>query len=126
VTSETANLARTLAAGGARVSVCASNPLTTQDDVSAALVKHYGIPTYAIKGENHDTYYSHILATLETKPHITMDDGADLVNVIHSKRRDLLAGVKGGAEETTTGVIRLRSMAADGVLSTRSSRSTTP
>jgi len=116
VTTETANLARTLAAGGAKVSLCASNPLTTQDDVSAALVKHYGIATFAIKGEDHATYYSHINACLDAKPHVTMDDGADLVNVLHSKRRDLLESVRGGTEETTTGVIRLRSMAADGVL----------
>ena len=116
VTTETANLARTLAAGGAKVVLCASNPLTTQDDVAAALSKHYGVPTFAIKGENHDTYYSHILSALATKPHITMDDGADLVNVLHSKRRDLLENVRGGTEETTTGVVRLRSMAADGVL----------
>jgi len=116
VTSETANLARALAAGGAKVVLCASNPLTTQDDVAAALSKHYGVPTFAIKGENHDTYYSHILAALATKPHFTMDDGADLVNILHSKRRDLLEHVRGGTEETTTGVVRLRSMAADGVL----------
>jgi adenosylhomocysteinase len=98
------------------VALCASNPLTTQDDVAAALSKHYGIPTFAIKGENHDTYYGHILSVLSTKPQITMDDGADLVNVLHSKRRDLLENVRGGTEETTTGVVRLRSMAADGVL----------
>jgi adenosylhomocysteinase len=116
VTAETANLARTLAAGGAKVTLCASNPLTTQDDVAAALTKHHGIPTFAIKGEDHETYYSHILAALATKPHVTMDDGADLVSVLHSKRRDLLEGVRGGTEETTTGVVRLRSMAADGVL----------
>ena len=116
VTTETANLARTLAAGGAKVALCASNPLTTQDDVSAALVKHYGIATYAIKGEDNATYYSHINAVLSTRPHITMDDGADLVTILHSKRRDLLDDVRGGTEETTTGVVRLRSMAADGVL----------
>ena len=116
VTSETANLARTLAAGGAKVVLCASNPLTTQDDVAAALSKHYGIPTFAIKGEDHDTYYGHILSALATKPQFTMDDGADLVNILHSKRRDLLENVRGGTEETTTGVVRLRSMAADGVL----------
>src|SRR5262249_53177434 len=101
VTTETANLMRTLAAGGAKVVLCASNPLTTQDDVAAALSKHYGVPTFAIKGENHETYYSHILSALATKPHITMDDGADLVNVLHSKRRDLLENVCGGTEETT-------------------------
>jgi len=116
VTAETANLARTLSAGGATIALCASNPLTTQDEVSAALVKHYGIATYAIKGEDNATYYSHITTSLDTKPHVTMDDGADLVSVLHSKKRELLAGVKGGTEETTTGVIRLRSMAADGVL----------
>ncbi len=116
VTTETANLARTLAAGGAKVAVCASNPLTTQDDVSAALVKHYGIASFAIKGEDNATYYSHITSALDTRPHVTMDDGADLVTVLHSKKRELLEGVKGGTEETTTGVIRLRSMAADGVL----------
>ena len=116
VTTETANLARTLAAGGAKVALCASNPLTTQDDVTAALVKHYGIATFAIKGEDHSTYYSHINAVLSTKPHITMDDGADLVTILHTKRRDLLEDVRGGTEETTTGVIRLRSMAAEGVL----------
>ncbi|HZM71485.1 MAG TPA: adenosylhomocysteinase [Candidatus Cryosericum sp.] len=116
VTSETANLARTLAAGGAEVRLCASNPLSTQDEVAAALVDLYGIATYAIKGEDNDTYYKHILSTLESAPQMTMDDGADLVTVLHSKRRDLLPAVVAGTEETTTGVIRLTSMAAEGVL----------
>jgi adenosylhomocysteinase len=98
------------------VSLCASNPLSTQDDVAAALAKHYKISTFAIKGENNKTYYSHINAVLDSKPAVTMDDGADLVSVLHDKRRALLPGVKGGTEETTTGVIRLRSMAAEGVL----------
>jgi adenosylhomocysteinase len=117
VTSETANLARTLAAGGAEVRLCASNPLSTQDDVAASLVAHDGIAVFAIKGEDNETYYRHILAALEGPPRITMDDGADLVSVLHSKKRELLPGILGGTEETTTGVIRLRSMAAEGVLS---------
>jgi len=116
VTTETANLAITLRDGGADVVLCASNPLSTQDDVAASLVKDYGIPTYAIKGENKKTYYSHIVVALDHKPQITMDDGADLVTMILSKRQDLLPGVLGGTEETTTGVIRLRSMALEGVL----------
>ncbi|MDI6784932.1 MAG: adenosylhomocysteinase [bacterium] len=116
VTTETANLARTLQAGGAEVILCASNPLSTQDDVSASLVKHYGIPTFAIKGEDRDTYYSHITAALDVKPMITMDDGADLVSTIHSERKELIKNVIGGTEETTTGVIRLRSMEQKGVL----------
>jgi adenosylhomocysteinase len=116
VTSETANLMRALAAGGAEARLCASNPLSTQDEVAAALAAEYGIPTFAIKGEDNDTYYKHIAATLDPAPQVTMDDGADLVNVLHSKRRDLLAGVFAGTEETTTGVIRLTSMANDGVL----------
>jgi adenosylhomocysteinase len=116
VTTETANLAITLRDGGADVVLCASNPLSTQDDVAASLVKDYGIPTYAIKGENKKTYYSHIVSALDHKPQITMDDGADLVTMILTKRQDLLPGVLGGTEETTTGVIRLRSMANDGVL----------
>lgn len=116
VTTETANLMITLKAGGADVRLCASNPLSTQDETAAALVKHYGISTYAIKGEDNKTYYKHINASLDHKPHITMDDGADLVSTIHSKRRDVLDCVVGGTEETTTGVIRLRAMAADGVL----------
>ncbi len=116
VTTETAQLARTLKAGGAQVAICASNPLSTQDDVAASLVINDEIPVFAIKGEDNDTYYSHIQSVLDLKPDITMDDGADLVSVLHSERSDVLAGIKGGTEETTTGVIRLRSMAADGVL----------
>jgi adenosylhomocysteinase len=116
VTSETANLAITLRDGGADLVLCASNPLSTQDDVAASLVKDYGIPTYAIKGENKETYYSHIVSALNHKPQITMDDGADLVTMILTQRQDLVPGVLGGTEETTTGVIRLRSMASDGVL----------
>lgn len=116
VTTETANLAITLKAGGANVVLCASNPLSTQDDVAAALVKEYDIPTFAIKGEDNDTYYRHINAVLDMKPSITMDDGADTVGVIHSQRQDLIENIIGGTEETTTGVIRLRSMERDGVL----------
>jgi adenosylhomocysteinase len=116
VTTETANLALVLKAGGADVTMCASNPLSTQDPVAAALTIAEDIPTYAIKGEDTDTYYSHINATLDTKPHMTMDDGADLVAEIHTKRTDLLKDIIGGTEETTTGVIRLRSMAKDGAL----------
>jgi adenosylhomocysteinase len=116
VTSETANLAIALKAGGADVVLCASNPLSTQDDVAAALVADHGIATYAIKGENHKTYYKHITEALNHRPHLTMDDGADLVSVLHSERKELLEHVIGGTEETTTGVIRLRAMAKDGVL----------
>jgi adenosylhomocysteinase len=116
VTTETANLVITLRDGGADVVLCASNPLSTQDDVAASLVRDYNIPTYAIKGEDKDTYYSHIVSALDHKPQITMDDGADLVSMILTKRKDLLPGIMGGTEETTTGVIRLRSMANDGVL----------
>jgi adenosylhomocysteinase len=116
VTTETANLAITLRDGGAEVVLCASNPLSTQDDVAASLVRDYNIPTFAIKGEDNDSYYSHILATLDFKPQITMDDGADLVTTALTKRKDVLDGVIGGTEETTTGVIRLRAMAKDGVL----------
>jgi adenosylhomocysteinase len=116
VTTETASLMKTLKAGGAQVSLCASNPLSTQDDVAASLAKNDKIPVFAIKGENHKTYYAHINAVLDAKPQFTMDDGADLVSVLHTKRKGLLAGVQGGTEETTTGIIRLRSMAADGVL----------
>ncbi len=116
VTTETANLARTLAAGGADLVLTASNPLSTQDDVAAALVNIYEIPTFAIKGESNVTYYKHISAALDHKPHMTMDDGADLVSTIHKDRRELLPGIIGGTEETTTGVIRLRAMAADGML----------
>ncbi len=116
VTTETANLARTLQAGGCQVFLCASNPLSTQDDVAASLVQDFGIPVFAIRGEDRDTYYSHINAVLDPKPQITMDDGADLVSTLHSSRQELLAGLIGGSEETTTGVIRLRAMAADGAL----------
>ena len=116
VTTETASLAATLKAGGARVVVCASNPLSTQDDVAASLVEHEGIPVFAIKGEDNETYYKHLNAVLDAKPNITMDDGADLVSTIHSERRDLIEDIIGGTEETTTGVIRLKAMAKDGVL----------
>jgi adenosylhomocysteinase len=116
VTTETANLMITLKDGGASIVLCASNPLSTQDDVAATLVRDYGIPVYAIKGENNDVYYSHITAAADHKPNLTMDDGADLVHMLHTKRQDLLAGVVGGTEETTTGVIRLRAMAKEGVL----------
>jgi adenosylhomocysteinase len=116
VTSETANLGITLRDGGADVVLCASNPLSTQDEVAASLVKDYGIATYAIKGEDNATYYSHIAAALEHKPQVTMDDGADLVTQLLTKRTDLVANVIGGTEETTTGVIRLRAMAKDGTL----------
>lgn len=116
VTTETANLVRTLKAGGAEVALCASNPLSTQDDVAAALNEEYGIATYAIRGEDEDTYYSHIRSVLDIKPHMTMDDGADLVTTLHGERTDLLPHIIGGTEETTTGVIRLTAMAADGEL----------
>jgi adenosylhomocysteinase len=116
VTTETANLARTLQAGGADVVLTASNPLSTQDDVAASLVTHYEIPVYAIKGEDNATYYSHINAVLDHNPQVTMDDGADLVSLLHKERRDQIESVVGGTEETTTGVIRLRAMAADGAL----------
>lgn len=116
VTTETANLMHTLQVGGADVVLCASNPLSTQDDVAASLVSNYEIPVYAIKGEDNTTYYEHIKAALDHKPHITMDDGADLVSVIHKTRRELLTDIVGGTEETTTGVIRLRAMAKDGAL----------
>jgi adenosylhomocysteinase len=112
VTTETANLMRTLKAGGAEVALCASNPLSTQDDTAASLVEDYEIPVFAICGEDRDTYYDHLNATLDMKPTITMDDGADLVSTIHSERTDLIDTLIGGTEETTTGVIRLRSMAA--------------
>ena len=108
VTTETASLMETLKAGGAEVRLCASNPLSTQDYVSAYLVKYHDIPVYAIKGEDTETYYRHITAVLDMKPHMTMDDGADLVSMIHSKRKDLIKGILGGTEETTTGVIRLQ------------------
>ncbi len=116
VTAETANLVITLAAGGADVVLCSSNPLSTQDDVAASLVLHHGIPTFAIKGEDRDSYYAHIGAALDHRPHVTMDDGADLVNELHTNRRELLEGVVGGTEETTTGVIRLKAMAIAGKL----------
>ena len=116
VTTETANLMHTLQIGGADVVLCASNPLSTQDDVAASLVAHYEIPVYAIKGEDNDTYYDHLKAALDHKPHITMDDGADLVGTIHKSRRELLEDIIGGTEETTTGVIRLRAMSNDGAL----------
>jgi adenosylhomocysteinase len=116
VTTETANLAQTLHLGGADLVVTASNPLSTQDDVAAALVNIYEVPTFAIKGEDNVTYYKHIKAALDHAPNITMDDGADLVSTMHKERRDLLQNVMGGTEETTTGVIRLRAMAADGAL----------
>src|SRR5882724_3208949 len=116
VTTETANLARTLKAGGAEVFVCGSNPLSTQDDVAAALVAEYDIPTYAIKGEDHKTYYSHIVSCIEARPHVTMDDGCDLVTVLHTKKRNYLRDVFAGTEETSTGVTRLRAMAAGKVL----------
>lgn len=116
VTTETANLMRTLQAGGAEVVLCASNPLSTQDDVAASLVAHDEIPVYAIKGEDNSTYYDHITAALDVSPQITMDDGADLVSTIHKSRRELLDNIVGGTEETTTGVIRLRAMANDGAL----------
>ncbi len=116
VTTETANLMRALKAGGAEVALCASNPLSTQDDVAAALVKHFGVATFSIKGEDNETYYRHINSVLDLKPQITMDDGADLVSVLHKERQDQIDTIIGGTEETTTGVIRLRSMATDGVL----------
>ncbi len=116
VTTETANLMKTLQAAGADVVLTASNPLSTQDDVAASLVSHYEIPVYAIKGEDNATYYKHMRAALDHQPHMTMDDGADLVSTLHKERRDLLPNVVGGTEETTTGVIRLRAMAADGAL----------
>ncbi|MFZ2312403.1 MAG: adenosylhomocysteinase [Methylobacter sp.] len=116
ITTETANLARTLKAGGAELVLCASNPLSTQDDVAAALVQYYQIPTFAIRGEDGSTYYRHIGKALDHRPQLTMDDGADLVSELHKNRSDLLAEVIGGTEETTTGVIRLRAMAADKAL----------
>ena len=116
VTSETANLMRTLKAGGADVRLCASNPLSTQDDVAAALAAKYDVPTFSIKGEDNETYYRHIHQAVDHAPQLTMDDGADTVGVLHRDRTELLEGIIGGTEETTTGVIRLRAMAADGVL----------
>ena len=117
VTTETANLMITLRDGGADVALCASNPLSTQDDVAASLARDFNIQTYSIKGEDNDTYYQHIMSAIDHKPHITMDDGCDLVTILHTKRRDALEGVIGGTEETTTGVIRLHAMAKEGVLS---------
>jgi adenosylhomocysteinase len=116
VTTETANLMRTLAAGGAQVALCASNPLSTQDDVAAALVVNYGISTFARRGADRETYYAHINAAVDSRPQLTMDDGCDLVSTIHRGRRDALANVLAGTEETTTGVIRLKAMDADGAL----------
>jgi adenosylhomocysteinase len=116
VTTETANLMVTLRDGGANIVLCASNPLSTQDDVAASLVRDYSIPVFAIKGENNDVYYSHIMSVIDHKPQITMDDGADLVTILHTKRKEYLEHVIGGTEETTTGVIRLRAMAKDKVL----------
>ena len=116
VTTETANLAIALKEGGADVNLCASNPLSTQDDVAAALVQEYGIPTFSIKGEDDQTYYQHINAALDARPQITLDDGADLVTTLHRDRDELLSGIIGGTEETTTGVIRLNAMAADNQL----------
>jgi adenosylhomocysteinase len=116
VTAETANLARVLKAGGADVVVCASNPLSTQDDVTAALALRYGISVFAHRGDNHDDYYKRIASALDHRPHITIDDGADLVSQLHTKRTELLDDIIGGTEETTTGVIRLRAMAVDGAL----------
>ena len=116
VTTETANLMITLKAGGADIVLCASNPLSTQDDVAASLVKDFGIPVYAIKGEDNKTYYKHLNAALDMKPNITMDDGADLVSLLHTDRKELVAGILGSTEETTTGVIRLKSLAANKIL----------
>ena len=116
ITSETANLALALQAGGAELTLCASNPLSTQDDVAAALVERAGIGVYAVKGESNETYYNHIHRTIDARPQITIDDGADLVSTLHTDRREHLDEVMGGCEETTTGVIRLRAMAADGAL----------
>src|SRR6266498_5312746 len=116
VTSETANLMRTLKAGGADIVLCASNPLSTQDDVAAALVEDYDISVFAVKGEDNDTYYRHIEAAVDHKPQLTMDDGADVIGVLHSARREQLGDIIAGMEETTTGVIRLKAMEADGAL----------
>src|SRR5512132_3116170 len=116
VTTETANLMRTLKAGGADVVLCASNPLSTQDDVAAALVEEFDISVFAIKGEDNDTYYSHIEAAVDHKPQLTMDDGADVIGVLHSARREQLGDIIAGTEETTTGVIRLKALEADGAL----------
>src|SRR5256714_2103658 len=116
VTPEAANLARTLKAGGGDVVLCASNPLSTQDDVAAALVEEYEVGVFAIKGEDNDTYYRHIEAAVDHKPHVTMDDGADVIGVLHAHRREQLGDIIAGTEETTTGVIRLRALERDGAL----------
>src|SRR2546429_9981128 len=116
VTSETANLMRTLKAGGGDIVLCASNPLSTQDDVAAALVDEYDVSVFAIKGEDNDPYYSHIEAAVDHKPHLTMDDGADVIGVLHSHRREQLGDIIAGTEETTTGVIRLKALEGDGAL----------
>jgi adenosylhomocysteinase len=116
VTTETANLLRTFNAGGAQIVVCASNPLSTQDDVAAALTKFYGIPAFSIRGEDKKTYYRHLHDALDTRPQLTLDDGADLVTLIHTERQELIPHVTASMEETTTGVIRLRAMAAQGAL----------
>ena len=116
VTTETGNLLITLKAGGADVVICASNPLSTQDDVAACLVRDHGIPVYAVKGEDNDSYYSHLNSAIEHRPHLTMDDGADLVTLAHTKRADMANDIFAGTEETTTGVIRLRSMSQQGIL----------
>src|SRR3989440_1145552 len=116
VTTETANLMRTLKAGGADIVLCASNPLSTQDDVAAALVEEYDVSVFAIKGEDNDTYYSHIEAAVDHKPQLTMDDGADVISVLHSHRREQLNEIVAGTEETTTGVIRLKALERDGAL----------
>jgi len=116
VTTETANLMATLRDGGASVVLCGSNPLSTQDDVAASLVADYGISTHAIKGESNDVYYKHIMSAIDSRPMITMDDGCDLVTILHTQRKEMLADAIGGTEETTTGVIRLKAMANDGVL----------
>src|SRR3954453_14893960 len=116
VTSETANLMRTLRAGGADVVLCASNPLSTQDDVAAALVVEHGVSVFAINGEDEQSYYSHIDAAVDHRPHVTMDDGADVIGVLHSRREDLMGEILGGTEETTTGVIRLRALEREGRL----------
>src|SRR5262249_10568571 len=116
VTTETANLARTLIAGGAQVALCAANPLDTQDDVAAALVERHGAVAHATQGEDRATYYRHIEAVLDTRPQLTMDDGADLVSTLHASRPQQLAGVLGGTEETTSGVVRLRALEAAGQL----------
>ena len=116
VTSETANLALTLRDGGAQVALCASNPLSTQDDIAAALTSHYEIPTFAIKGEDDSTYYQHLNSVLDFNPNITLDDGADLVALLHTERTDALTNIIGGCEETTTGVIRLKSLSTSGEL----------